>query len=261
MCAKWPRSRRALEKNPSRNPKVKGRAKIKKALQRFSITIDDKTGCKAYYGNLIKGVSVGPSPDWLKKRLEVLGIRPVNNIVDITNYCLLEFGQPLHAFDFDKINHAEVIVRRAKQGETLVLIDGSEKKLSSSVLVIADNRRPLAAAGIMGGKDSEVSGSTKNILLESAYFDPVIIRRGTRALGVASDSSYRFERGVDRATVKAALLGATKMICDLAGGKLAVSGFAGQASIFAKRKIIFDLAKAKDILSLTVFSLKRQKIF
>ena len=246
-----------LKKIPQKSVS-KEKSKNKKGHAEFSITIDDKTGCKAYYGNLIKGVSVGPSPDWLKKRLEVLGVRPVNNIVDITNYCLLEYGQPLHAFDFDKIGNAEIIVRRAKQGEALVLIDGSEKKLPSSVLVIADNRRALAAAGIMGGKDSEVCGSTKNILLESAYFDPVIIRRGTRTLGVSSDSSYRFERGVDRATVKTALLGATKMICDLAGGKLAVSGFAGQAPIFAKRKIIFDLAKAKDILSLS-FSAKQAK--
>jgi phenylalanyl-tRNA synthetase beta chain len=231
-----------------------GSARGAPQANRLTIKIDDKTGCRAYYGNLITGVVIGPSPEWLKKRLEVLGLRPVNNVVDITNYCLLEFGQPLHAFDFDKIGSAEIIVRRAKDGESLVLIDGSEKKLDRTLLVIADSRRPLAAAGIMGGRDSEVSLVTKNVLLESACFDPVVVRRGTRALGVSSDSSYRFERGVDRGTVKTALDQATRMICDLCGGELGVSKFQGARLAFTKRKIIFDSAKAKDILSLDLLA-------
>ena len=219
---------------------------------RLSIHIEDTKDCSLYYGNLIAGVKAGPSPDWLKRRLEVLGIRPVNNIVDITNYCLMEYGQPLHAFDFDKIRQSRIVVRRAKKGERLVLIDGSEKTLSPNVLVIADGLGPMAAAGIMGGRDTEVSSKTVNCMLESACFDPVVVRRGSRVLGIASDSSYRFERGVDIPTIKAGLDYATQMICDLCGGTRVSSKQSGTTHVPKSRKVTFSLLTMQDVLGINI---------
>ncbi len=214
------------------------------------IRIDDTKGCRLYYGNLIKGVKVAASPQWLARRLSALGLRPINNVVDITNYCLMEYGQPLHAFDFDKISQSEIIVRRAREGERLVVIDDSEKKLSSQVLVIADAQKPVAVAGIMGGKDTEVTEKTTDVLLESACFDPVVVRRGSRSLGITSDSSYRFERGVDIPAVKAALERATEMICDLCGGTLVLSKYSGSAKTPAAEKILVDFGQLQDSLGI-----------
>ena len=219
---------------------------------KFSITIEDKEGCLLYCGQLIKEVKVGPSPDWLKKRLEAVGLRCVNNVVDITNYCLMECGQPLHAFDFDKIQDASIVVRRAKDEERLILIDGSEKKLKPIVLVIADSKKPLAVAGIMGGRDSAVCERTVNILLESACFDPLIIRRGTRLLGVASDSSYRFERGVDIAGVREALDCATRLIVDLCGGIPVSLKASGKSTLPAQRRISFSPSKVQEVLCVKI---------
>lgn len=218
----------------------------------FSITIEDREGCSLYWGSLIKDVKVASSPEWLKIRLESVGLRPVNNVVDITNYCLMEFGQPLHAFDFDKIRGSSIIVRHSRPGERLALIDGSEKKLDPEVLVIADSLKPLAAAGIMGGKDSEVTERTVNVLLESACFDPVTIRKGTRSLGLASDASYRFERGVDKAGVKKALDAAARMINDLCGGIFIESLECGAVLKSQNLKIAFPLKKVEDILSVHI---------
>ncbi|HCI44560.1 MAG TPA: phenylalanine--tRNA ligase subunit beta [Candidatus Omnitrophica bacterium] len=185
------------------------------------IKILDKKGCPRYNGTLIRDVRVGETSGWIRKRLAVLGMRPINNVVDITNFCLLETGQPLHAFDYDKLEGGKVVVRRAREGETIVGIDGVEYGLDPSILVIADARRPVAIAGVMGGKDTEVTAATKNILLESAYFDPVLVRRASRALGVSSESSYRFERGVDYETVEAGARRAVGLILDSAGGNVA----------------------------------------
>ena len=131
------------------------------------------------------------------KRLKCIGLRPVNNIVDITNYVMMETGQPLHAFNLDKLSDQKIIVRRAKSGEEIVALNGARRALFHDMLVIADSKRPVAIAGIMGGKDTEVSESTRHILLECAQFEPRQVRRTSKATGIASDSSYRFERGVD----------------------------------------------------------------
>lgn len=194
------------------------------------IQILDIQGCPRYTGRIISNVNVGPSPDWLKKRVQSIGLRPVNNIVDITNFVLFETGQPLHAFDLDKLKGKKIIVRRAKENEEIIAIDGSKKKLNQGVLVIADEKSPVAIAGIMGGKDTEVMAATKNILLESAYFDPVITRRASKALGLSSESSYRFERNVDYEGVKTASDRATALILQSAGGS------AGKFVDIAKKK-------------------------
>lgn len=177
--------------------------------------------CPLYTARMIRGVRIGPSPDWLVHHLQTIGLRPVNNVVDITNFVLHELGQPLHAFDSDKLDGGRIVVRRAAGGERFIAIDGSRHELRDSMLVIADASKPVAIAGVMGGLDSEVGDDTVNILLESARFDPLSIRSTSRSLKLASDSSYRFERGVDPAGVDRASRRAAQLIVELAGGELA----------------------------------------
>ncbi|MFA5039141.1 MAG: phenylalanine--tRNA ligase subunit beta [Candidatus Omnitrophota bacterium] len=217
-----------------------------------AVSIEDKKDCRLYFGRLITGVRVGASAERLKQRLEALGLRSVNNIVDITNYCLLEYGQPLHAFDWARVTGGVLSVRRARAGEILRLIDGSEKKLDPEILVIADAQKPLACAGIMGGRDSEVTQATTSILLESACFDPVVIRRGSRRMGMASDSSYRFERGVDVLGVRLALEAATRMIQEFCGGQVKGTVKAGSDSSPAASRIPYHAREAREILGLDV---------
>jgi phenylalanyl-tRNA synthetase beta chain len=163
---------------------------------KLKIILDDPGLCPRYCGQLITNVKIGPSPDWLKQRLEVCGIRSINNAADITNYVMLELGQPLHAFDFDKLAGGTIRARRAKN-EKLVMIDGKERQLTESMLIIADAEKPQGVGGVMGGLESEVTDQTKNVLLEAAYFLPSSIRQTRRALDLSTDASYRFERGVD----------------------------------------------------------------
>lgn len=177
--------------------------------------------CPVYTARVISGVKIGPSPDWLKQRLEAVGLRPVNNVVDITNFVLLETGQPLHAFDMARLDGRRIVVRRATAGERFIAIDNTKHELTDDMLVIADAGRPQAVAGVMGGLDSEVGDQTTDLLIESAAFAPLSIRRTSRALKLASDSSYRFERGVDPLAVERASRRAAAMIVELAGGTLA----------------------------------------
>ncbi|MCP4264662.1 MAG: phenylalanine--tRNA ligase subunit beta [Candidatus Brocadiaceae bacterium] len=202
-----------------------------------SVIVEDKELCQRYTARIIKNVKIGPSPEWLQKKITSIGLRPVNNIVDITNYVLMESGQPLHAFDFDKLNGSKIIVRRANKGETMETIDGSKCSLTEDMLVIADSQRPVAIAGIMGGRDTEVSDTTKNILLESAFFDPRNVRRTSRKLSLMSDSSYRFERRVDPECVGWASRRATEMILEIAGGE-AAEGVIDQCYLEEKNTIV-----------------------
>ncbi|MFW6390119.1 MAG: phenylalanine--tRNA ligase subunit beta, partial [Halanaerobiales bacterium] len=164
---------------------------------KINVTIDDPDLCPRYTARLVKNVKIGPSPEWMQQRLQAAGIRPINNVVDITNYVLLEYNQPLHAFDYDKIGEKEIIVRRAREDEELITLDDEKRKLNNEILIIADRDKPVALAGVMGGANSEVTENTQNILIESAYFKPANIRKTARRLGLSSESSYRFERGVD----------------------------------------------------------------
>ena len=193
----------------------------------LKIEVENKKDCPLYIAKIIEGVKVGPSPDWLKKRLELVGCRSVNNIVDITNYVLFEYGEPLHAFDLDKLSPDAIIVRRAKANEKIVTIDGEQRMLNSDILVIADKEKPAAIAGIMGGKDTQVSGSTKNILLEAAVFNPLIIRRARQATGLQSESAYRFERSVNPDIVENASWRAVELIHNISGGKCILSKSSG----------------------------------
>jgi phenylalanyl-tRNA synthetase beta chain len=170
----------------------------------FDLELEDREGCPRYLAQIVEQVAVGPSPEWLVRRLAAMGQRSINNVVDVTNLVLLEFGQPLHAFDLKKLQGPAIRVRRAKAGERLVTLDGKDRTLTPEVLVIADKSRPVAAAGIMGGAESEVSSETTSILLECAWFDPRRVRRGSVDLGLSTEASRRYERGVDPAIGSAA---------------------------------------------------------
>jgi phenylalanyl-tRNA synthetase beta chain len=174
--------------------------------------------CPHYTARVIRGVRVGPSPAWMVRRLHAIGLRSINNVVDITNYVMFELGHPLHAFDLSQVGGAKVVVRLATPGETLQTLDGSTRKLEPHMLVIADADKPIALAGVMGGQTSGVNERTVDVLLESARFDSLCIRRTARQLAMASDSSYRFERGIDPTLTLRASLRATQLILQLAGG-------------------------------------------
>ncbi|MEK7858129.1 MAG: phenylalanine--tRNA ligase subunit beta [Elusimicrobiota bacterium] len=175
--------------------------------------------CTRYLGRTFEGVVVGPSPSWLAAKLTAVGLRPINNLVDITNYVLMDLGQPLHVFDADKLEGGKLIVRYAEGGETLKALDGKDYALNPSILVIADAKRPVAIAGVMGGADSAVSAATKRVFLESGHFLPPVVRKASQSLRLRSDSSYRFERGTDIAAVQTASERAAALIAQLAQGR------------------------------------------
>ncbi len=183
------------------------------------VTVEEPELCPRYIGRIIRGVKIGESPDWLKERLTSVGLRPINNVVDVTNFILMELGQPLHAFDLDLLSGGRVVVRRGRDGESIVTLDGGRRNLSPANLVIADAEKPMALAGVMGGEYSGVSDKTVNILLESAVFQPSSIRATSRALEIASDSSYRYERGVDYDMADYASDRAAQLIMEVAGGE------------------------------------------
>lgn len=201
-------------------PEVRLNEVSEKAEKVLSITVDDPGGCPRYTGRVLRNVRIGPSPLWLKMLLYYLGMRPINNVVDITNYVMLELGHPLHAFDYDLFSRPQVVVRRAQSGERFLTLDSVPRQLNSEHLMITDGEEGVAIAGIMGGEKSEVSDKTSNILLESAYFDPVRIRRGSKALGLTTESSRRFERGADPQMAPLANDRACQLIAQLAEGKI-----------------------------------------
>jgi len=186
-----------------------------------SVSVEQGSACGRYAARVIENVKVAPSPDWLARRLEAHSIRPINNVVDVTNYILLELGQPMHAFDLARIKGREINARCAAPGESIVTIDDRQRELDTEMLVIADASGPVALAGVMGGRDSEVSDATTTVLLESAWFAPSSVRRTARKTALSSESSYRFERGVDMGAVTEALDRAAVMIKELAGGDIA----------------------------------------
>lgn len=183
-----------------------------------SVEIKDADLCPRYAARIVRSVKIAPSPDWLVKKLESIGQRPINNVADITNYVLHEFGQPLHAFDLAKLAEKRIVVRRAMKGESIKTLDGVDRKLDQEMLVIADAKRAVAVAGVMGGEDSEISNLTTDVLIESAYFEPGSVRRTAKMLGLHTEASHRFERGTDPEGVLAAQERCVALICDLAGG-------------------------------------------
>ncbi len=185
----------------------------------FTLRIDDPDLCYRFLAVVIRGVTIGPSPDWLANRLRSVGAQPINNVVDATNYVMLELGHPMHAYDLDRLADSTLIARRAREGETIVTLDGVERALSTDMMMICDGSGPVGVGGVMGGADSEVSDETSDVLLEAALFDPPSVRSTRRALDMSTDASYRFERGVDPALHEQAIRHAAELIMAIAGGQ------------------------------------------
>lgn len=213
--------------------------------------------CHRYACRLIKDVEIKDSPMWIQQRLITAGIRPINNVVDITNYVMLEFGQPLHAFDYDKISGNRIIVRNANEGERVVTLDGVERTLKSGMLLICDAKTPVAVAGVMGGLDSEVSENTKDVLIESACFDNISIRRTSKALGLRSESSIRFEKGVDVTGCIKAVDRAAELIHKIADGKVVKGVVDEYTKKYEERVLVLRPDRVEHILGVAV---KKQKI-
>ncbi len=209
----------------------------------IAVSIDAKNLCPHYTAQSVRDVKVGPSPAWMVRRLEAVGVRVINNVVDITNYVMFELGQPLHAFDQQKLAGPRIEVRTARVGEKLTTLDGHERTLTADMLVIADAVRPVALAGVMGGRETEVSDSTRMVLLESARFDPLAVRRAARALTLHSDSSHRFERQFDPTLPARASRRAAQLMCELAGGT--ISGDLAEAGSDGYSPVIVSLRPAQ----------------
>lgn len=184
------------------------------------VHIEDPADCPRYMARVVRGVSIGPSPEWLRKRLEATGFRSINNVVDATNYVLREYGQPIHAFDAAKVGGNTIRVRRARDGERLVLLDGKDQALDPRILVIADATKPMALAGIMGGLESGVTAATRDVVLESAHFDAALTKASAKALGVDTDAATRFGQGVDPVAVALALDATARLLAEIAGGEV-----------------------------------------
>ncbi len=224
------------------------------------VSVTDRKDCPLYLGALIEGVKIQDSPGWLKKCLLGCGINPVSNAVDITNYCMLKWGQPLHAFDYNKISFGKIFVRRAEHGEKIITLDGRERKLAKEVLVIADSQKPIALAGIMGGKETEISSDTRNIFLEAAIFNPLVVRRGARIAGLSTDSSYRFERYVYPLYTFEAFRQACEMFGILCHGKVASWVKSGIISVPKSKTISFSPRQVVRHLGLNVPAGRIKKI-
>ncbi len=219
------------------------------------ITIENNAPeqCPRYCGKFIKGVKIQPSPYWMQRRLTLAGIRPINNVVDVTNYILLHFGQPMHSFDYSRIDGAKIVINHAENGQKFATLDSVERNLISSDLLICDNTKPVALAGVMGGADSQILDTTTDVFLECAFFDPVTVRKTSKRLGLSTDSSYRFERGVDPDSgLISAIEYAAELIRQTAGGTIAKGRIDHYPSPFSPRKIVIRPKKASKILGMQV---------
>jgi phenylalanyl-tRNA synthetase beta chain len=239
----------AMTGHPYKSPSVHFKESENDQIhQLIDVKVEDSEGCPRYACRMIKDVQIQPSPDWLKNRLLAAGIRPINNVVDITNYILIESGHPLHAFDYDKLHGHGIVVRSAKEGERFVTLDEKERLLETGDLLICDKKNPIALAGIMGGLNSEVSETTKNVLLEAAYFYPGRIRKTSKRLGLQTEASRRFERGADPNGVLFALDRAAVLLTEIAGGKVAKGVADVKANHFPEKTIACRLTRINNIL-------------
>jgi phenylalanyl-tRNA synthetase beta chain len=211
------------------HPKLKESAEKVADATRVEIAAPDL--CGRFTARVLRGVKVQPSPDWLRQGLEAIGEKSINNVVDVTNYVMFELGHPLHAFDFDKLQEHRIVVRRAKPGEKIRTLDGAERTLTKDVCVVADAGRAVGIGGVMGGAETEISFSTRNVLIECAWFDPISVRRASKALGLRTEASYRFERGADPEMAELASRRAAELIQQVAGGEL----LAGVVDVYPHR--------------------------
>jgi len=222
-----------------------------KTSELVDVQILDEDLCPRYCGIIVKGVNVGPSPDWLRGKIEAMGLKPINNVVDVTNYVLFDTAQPIHAFDLAKLAGPRIIIRRAKKGESLRTLEGKEASLSPEMLVIADEKRPVALAGVIGGEESAVTDSTQDVFIESATFDPISVRKTAKALGLQTDASYRFERGADISFAPKAAVMAASLLSRF-GGKVSQ----GVVDVYPRprknKEIILRSRRVTDLLGVDV---------
>jgi phenylalanyl-tRNA synthetase beta chain len=209
----------ALTGGKLRKPEIRFKESDRRIEALTSVTLDDPQGCPRYAAGMVCGFELKPSPFWMRYRLHVSGVRGISNVVDVTNYVLLEMGQPLHAFDYDRLKENRIVVRKAREGEVFTTLDGKTHTMKEENLMICDGQRPVALAGVMGGLNSEIFAESKNVLIESAFFDPITVRRSSKRLGLSTEASYRFERGVDIDGAVPALRRAIMLISQLAGGE------------------------------------------
>ncbi len=202
-------------------PSIETVEDVHAVTEKLGLRVEDSDLCPRYMARVIEGIEVGPSPLWIESRLRAAGMRPINNVVDITNFVMLEMGQPLHAFDYDRLSGPEIVVRRARPGETLLTLDGQERNLDEEMLMICDAEKPVCIGGVMGGANSEVTANTTALVLESANFSAANIRKTARRLGIASEASSRFEKGLDPSGTELAMERAAELLRKYAGGRVA----------------------------------------
>jgi len=238
----------AITGNKLKTPEIKIKEEGEKIEKEISVKIEAEDLCPRYAGRVIKNIKVGESPLWLKWKLRLLGARPINNIVDITNFVMMETGQPLHAFDFDLVKGKAIIVRRSRPEETICTLDDVERQLPSNSLVIADTEEPIALAGIIGGKHSEIDQNTKNVFLESAYFNSVNNRRSTGKFGLRTEASNRFEKGIDKEVQIYALDRTADLIVKIAMGKISSGKIDTNEKLYQPCKINLRMKRVNKIL-------------
>lgn len=243
----------AIQQNSISKPEVKISEAGGEAASLAEIIIENPELCPRYAAKLILGAKIGPSPAWLQDRLKSVGLKPINNVVDITNFVMLETGQPLHAFDYDNLAGKKIVVKIAKEGDEFTTLDSKKRKLEEGMLMICDGEKQVAIAGVMGGENSEISDKTENILLESAYFNPDSIRKTAKTLGLGTDASHRFERGVDPLGTIYAAERAAALIVELAGGRLVDGTIDVNPIKFSPSPISISAAKTNRLLG-TSFS-------
>ncbi len=238
--------------DPLKLPRVRLTGGKKPVGGALSVRVDDPVNCPRYSARIVEGVRIGPSPDWLRDALSSVGIRPINNVVDVTNYVLMESGQPLHAFDYDRIAGHTIIVRGGNNGTMFVTLDGKVREVRSDTLLICDGEGPVAIAGVMGGRNSEISDGTRNVILESAYFNPVSIRRTSKRLGLSTEASQRFERGADPDITVRALDRAAQLLGETAGG----STLRGRIDVYPRKikqaKVPYNIEKTNQLLGVII---------
>jgi phenylalanyl-tRNA synthetase beta chain len=233
----------------------------KKSAEFAEVIIENAEACPRYVGKVVTGVEIKESPEWMKKRLTSIGLRPINNVVDVTNFVLHELGQPLHAFDLEQLAGNKIVVRNAEEKEKFITLDSKERELSDKDLMICDGEKPVAIAGVMGGENSEVTDSTKNILIESAFFNPSSVRRTSKKLGLSTDSSYRFERGTNPDNVLIAARRAAQLIANLGGGQIATGEIDTYPNVLKKLTVKLRFSRIERILGFAIDNTRVKEIF
>ena len=244
----------ALTGQRVRYPRVTLSDRGEEIKKKTSVSILDPDLCPRYVARMIESVKIGPSPQWMRDRLEKVGIRSISNVVDVTNFVMMECGQPLHAFDFDLLEEGRIVVRRAQEGEEFITLDEAKRTLDHEMLMICDGVRPVAIAGVMGGMNSEISGATKTVLLESAYFEPMGNRRTSLRLGLETEAAYRFGRGVDYGGTLFAANRAAQLIQELAGGRVVEGVVDAYPSPIQSKPILLSVRRSNEILGIEIMA-------